>query len=165
MVAHHEVFEIHTDPRPEAYDVTDQVKAIVARSGVKNGVAVVFSQHTTCSVIIQEDSYDTTFNGTKFLIQDLMDVFEHIIPKCRKEGQYLHPGPKCADYCVNVIDEPLPYTLNTDAHLRSCMLGRSESIPVVDGAVITGEFGKIYFLDFDSTRPRDRNVRVTVVGE
>jgi thiamine phosphate synthase YjbQ (UPF0047 family) len=84
MAVHHEVFELNTDPRPEAYDVSDRVKQIVTRSGVKNGIVVVFSQHTTCSVIIQEDSYDTTFNGTKFLIQDLMDVFENIIPKCRK---------------------------------------------------------------------------------
>jgi secondary thiamine-phosphate synthase enzyme len=165
MAVHHEVIELNTDPKPEAYDVSDRVREIVARSGVKNGIVVVFSQHTTCSIIIQEDSYDTTFNGTKFLIQDLMDVFEKIIPKCRKEGQYLHPGPKCADYCANVIDEPLPYTLNTDAHLRSCLLGRSESIPIVEGEVITGEFGKIYFVDFDSTRPRQRQVHIQVVGE
>jgi thiamine phosphate synthase YjbQ (UPF0047 family) len=165
MAVHHEVFELSTDARPEAYDVSDRVKEIVAHSGIRNGIVVVFSQHTTCSVIIQEDSYDTTFNGTRFLIQDLMDVFENIIPKCRKEGQYLHPGPKCAEYCVTQLDEPLPFTLNTDAHLRSCMLGRSESIPIVEGEVITGEYGKIYFVDFDSTRPRQRHVHVQVVGE
>jgi len=45
------------------------------------------------------------------------------------------------------------------------MLGRSESIPIVEGEVITGEFGKIYFVDFDSTRPRQRNVHIQVVGE
>jgi secondary thiamine-phosphate synthase enzyme len=165
MAAHHECFIINTDQRPEAYDVTDRVKETITRSGIKDGIVVVFSQHTTCSVIIQEDSYDTTFNGTKYLIQDLLDVFEKIIPKCRKEGQYMHPGPKCAEHCTNVIHEPLPYTLNTDAHLRSCIIGRSESIPIVDGEVQLGEFGRIYFVDFDGTRPRERNVRIQVVGE
>jgi thiamine phosphate synthase YjbQ (UPF0047 family) len=77
----------------------------------------------------------------------------------------MHPGPKCAEYCANELGEALPFTLNTDAHLRSCMLGRSESIPIVEGEVITGEFGRIYFVDFDSTRPRQRHVHVQVVGE
>jgi secondary thiamine-phosphate synthase enzyme len=165
MVVRHESFTINTDPRPEFYDVTDRVKDIVARSGVKEGIAVVFSQHTTCSVIIQEDSYDTTYNGTKFLLQDLLDIFDKLIPPCKKEGQYLHPGPKCADHCANVIDEPLPFTLNTDAHLRSSIIGRSESIPIVDGKLQLGEFGQIYFADFDGTRARERIVRVQVVGE
>ena len=65
----------------------------------------------------------------------------------------------------DVVGEPHPYTLNTDAHLRSCVMGRSESIPIVAGAVQLGEFGCIYFADFDGTRPRDRVVQVQVVGE
>jgi len=165
MTAYHEIVILQTDPRPEFYDVTDNVKEIVSRSGVQEGIAVVYSQHTTCSVIIQEDSYDTTFKGTKFVLQDLLDVFEKIIPTCRKEGQYLHPGPKCAEYCEKVINEPLPYTLNTDAHLRSSMIGRSESIPINQGKLQLGEFGRIYFADFDGTRARERTVHVQVVGE
>lgn len=165
MATYHECFVINTDARPEAYDVTDTVRKSIEKSGIRNGIVVVYSQHTTCSVIIQEDSYDTTFNGTKFLIQDLLDVFERIIPKCRKEGQYMHPGPKCIEYCTQVIDEPAPYTLNTDAHLRSSLIGRSESIPVVNGEIQLGDFGRIYFVDFDSTRGRERNVRVQVLGE
>ena len=165
MVARHESFTIQTEARPEFHDVTSRVQEIVARSGAKEGIAVVFSQHTTCSVIIQEDSIDTTYNGTKFLMQDLLDVFERLIPQCRKEGQYLHPGRKCAEHCVNDIHEPLPFTLNTDAHLRSSIIGRSESIPIVNGELQLGEFGRIYFADFDGTRARERIVRVQVVGE
>jgi len=165
MVARHESFTIQTEARPEFHDVTGRVQEIVARSGAKEGIAVVFSQHTTCSVIIQEDSIDTTYNGTKFLMQDLLDVFERLIPQCRKEGQYLHPGPKCAEHCVNDVHEPLPFTLNTDAHLRSSIIGRSESIPIVNGELQLGEFGRIYFADFDGTRARERIVRVQVVGE
>ena len=77
----------------------------------------------------------------------------------------MHPGPKCADHSVNVVDEPLPYTLNTDGHLRSCLIGRSESIPIIEGEVQLGEFGCVYFGDFDGTRTRERNVLVQVVGE
>ena len=47
----------------------------------------------------------------------------------------MHPGPKCVDYSVNVVKEDIAQTLNTDAHLRSCLMGRSESIPIVDGKV------------------------------
>jgi secondary thiamine-phosphate synthase enzyme len=165
MVAYHEAFQIETEARPSFTDVTERVKQIVARSGAKNGIAVVYSQHTTCSVLIQEDSIDTTYNGTKFVMQDLLDIFDRLVPVCKKEGQYMHPGPKCADHCANEINEPLPYTLNTDAHLRSLIMGRSESIPIIDGAVQLGEFGCIYFADFDGTRTRERTVRVQVVGE
>jgi secondary thiamine-phosphate synthase enzyme len=165
MVVHHESFKLNTDPRPSFYDVTDQVKEIVFRSGVKEGVAVVYSQHTTCSVMIQEESHDTTLNGTKYLLQDLLDVFEVLIPQCRKERQYLHPGLEHVKYAVEELDEPAAWALNTDAHLRSSIMGRSESIPIVKGELQLGEFGQIYFIDFDGLRARERTVRVQVIGE
>jgi secondary thiamine-phosphate synthase enzyme len=165
MVVYHEVFTLETDPKPAFYDITERVRKALAASCVKDGIVVVFSQHTTCSVFIQEDSYDTTFAGTKFIHQDLLDIFDRIVPVCKKEGQYLHPGPKCADHSVNVVQEPLACTLNTDAHLRSSIMGRSETIPAVAGELQLGEFGCIYFADFDGTRARTRNVRVQVLGE
>ena len=165
MTAHHAVIEIETEHRPSFHDVTAFVRETLAHSGVKNGIVVVYSQHTTCSVVIQEDSLDTTFNGTKFVFQDLLDIFDRLIPPCQKEGQYMHPGPKCVEYSVNVVREAPAWTLNTDGHLRSMMLGRSESIPVVDGVLQLGEHGCIYFADFDGTHPRRRIVRVQVVGE
>ena len=165
MVVQHEFFELHTDTKPSFYDVTDQVKEIVSQSGVKEGIAVVYSQHTTCSVMIQEESHDTTYGGTKYLLQDLLDVFEVLIPQCRKERQYLHPGPEHVKYAADELGEPAAWALNTDAHLRSCIMGRSESIPIVKGNLELGEFGQIYFIDFDGLRARERNVRVQVIGE
>jgi len=165
MAVHHQLINLQTEAIPSFHDVTSQVKAIVAASAIRNGIVVVFSPHTTCSVIIQEDSYDTTYNGIKYVMQDLLDIFDRIVPECKKEGQYLHPGPKCVDHALNVINEPLPYTLNTDAHLRSCIMGRSESIPIVDGELQLGEFGCIYFADVDGTRARERVVHVQAVGE
>jgi thiamine phosphate synthase YjbQ (UPF0047 family) len=165
MATHHVAFELEMEIRPSFHDVTDRVKEIVLESGIKNGIVVVFSQHTTCSVIIQEDSFDETFNGTKFIFQDLLDVLGPLIPPCEKEGQYLHPGPKCVDHSVNVVKEAPAWTLNTDAHLRSSLMGRSESIPIVESEVTLGMHGRIYFADFDSTHARTRTVRVQVVGD
>ena len=56
-------------------------------------------------------------------------------------------------------------SLNTDAHLRSVLIGRSESIPVIDGKLELGQFGYIYLADFDQTRERERTVIVQIVGE
>jgi secondary thiamine-phosphate synthase enzyme len=165
MAVYHEFFEIETDPKPSFFDVTDQVKEIVARSGVKDGIAVVYSQHTTCSVMIQEESHDTTYDGTKYLLQDLLDIFQALIPQCRKEGQYMHPGPQHIAYTTGVLGEEAVWSLNTDAHLRSCIMGRSESIPIIQGELELGEFGQVYFIDFDGVRARKRIVRVQVVGE
>jgi len=125
----------------------------------------VFSPHTTCSVIIQEDSRDRTLNNILFLFQDLLDIFDAVIPRCEKEGQYLHPGPKCVDHSVNVIGETEAETLNTDAHLRSAIMGRSESIPLLEGNLQLGQHGNVFFADFDGTRTRTRTVHVQIVGD
>jgi secondary thiamine-phosphate synthase enzyme len=165
VTTHHEAFEIETPTMPAFEDVSDPVKRIVAESGIRNGIVVVFSQHTTCSVLIQEDSLDETLRGTKFLLQDLLNALDALIPTCTREGQYMHPGPKCIKHSVEEIGEAPAWTLNTDAHVRSCLMGRSESIPIVNGEVLLGEFGHIYFADLDGTRARRRTVRVTVVGD
>jgi thiamine phosphate synthase YjbQ (UPF0047 family) len=98
-------------------------------------------------------------------MQDLVNVFERLIPTCRTEGQYLHPGPKHIDVAVSTLNEKAAWGLNTDAHLRSVMLGRSESVPVIDGAMALGEFGRFWFVDFDQVRARERTVRIQIVGE
>jgi secondary thiamine-phosphate synthase enzyme len=165
MTTYHECFEIETESRPSFHDVSVKVKNAIKNSGIKNGIAVVYSQHTTCSVMIQEDSIDTTYNGTKYVFQDLLDILDEIVPECKKEGQYMHPGPKCVENSKTMFDEDAAFTLNTDAHLRSSLIGRSESIPVVEGVLQLGEHGHIFFADFDGTRARTRTVQVQLVGE
>ena len=166
MTVYHDSFKVKNDKnKPIFHDITDKVKEIVTTSGVKNGIVIVYSQHTTCSVIIQEESHDTTLDGTKYLLHDLLDVFEKIIPKCRREGHYLHPGPKHIKHAEDNLDELGVWSLNTDGHLRSCLIGRSESIPIIDNKPELGEFGEIYFVDFDSVRERERFVHIQIVGE
>jgi len=149
---------------PTFHKITDIVKQILERSKVKNGICIVYSRHTTCTVILEEDSFDETYTGLTYLQQDLTDIFEKIIPTCRKEGQYMHPGPKATVFAAD-HGEDKPGSLNTDAHLRSSIMGRSESIPIFDGKLDLGDFGHIYFIDFDQTRARERQVSVHIIGE
>ncbi len=164
MSVYHDCFQIQSDRRPTFHDVTEQVRQVLAKSGIQEGILLVFSQHTTCSILIQEASDDVNYWGTELLMQDLVNVLESIIPTCRTEGQYLHPGPKHIEAAAG-RDELPSWSLNTDAHLRSVLMGRSQSIPVIDGAMVLGEFGRIYFADFDQVRARERTVRVQIVGE
>lgn len=164
MTVFHETFKIQSGIRPSFQDVTEQVEAALAESRIKEGILVVFSQHTTCSVLIQEASDDLDYRGTDFLMQDLVGVLENIIPTCRTQGQYLHPGPEHIKAALG-RDELASWSLNTDAHLRSVLLGRSVTIPVEGGKAVLGDFGRIYFADFDQVRARERNVRVQIIGE
>ncbi len=164
MAVSHASFTVQSDRRPTFHDVTPQVEEALARSGIKNGILVVYSQHTTCSVLIQEASDDVDYWGTELLMQDLVTVLEGLVPTCRTEGQYHHPGPKHIAAAAGRNEHP-SWSLNTDAHLRSVILGRSQSVPIVDGAMMLGDFGRIYFADFDQVRARERTVRVQIVGE
>jgi secondary thiamine-phosphate synthase enzyme len=164
MAVSHASFTIQSDRRPTFHDVTSEVEDALGRSGIRDGILLVYSQHTTCSVLIQEASDDVDYWGTELLMQDLVGVLERLVPTCRTEGQYRHPGPKHIEAAAG-RDELPAWSLNTDAHLRSVILGRSQSIPVVDGAMLLGEFGRIYFADFDQVRARERTVRVQIVGE
>ncbi len=149
---------------PTFHNVTDAAKAIVERSGIRNGIVNIYSHHTTCCVITQERAFDMSMTGLETLQQDFVEIFESFVPVSRKEGMYLHPGPKAIAFAAE-HGEDARGCHNTDAHLRSALVGRSETIALIDGAMDLGEFGFIYFIDFDQTRARRRTVQVTVMGE
>jgi secondary thiamine-phosphate synthase enzyme len=151
--------------KPMFHDVTAAAKRAVADSGIANGMVTVYSPHTTCSVIVQEESHDALHDGTKFLLQDMLDRLETLAPTMRHEGQYLHPGRLHIEHATRNLGEEAVWSLNTDAHIRSALVGRSETIPVVDGAMELGDFGQVYLVDFDGVRPRTRTVHFQVMGE
>ena len=93
-----------------------------------------------------------------------MNGLSQIFPTCSTEGQYLHPGPLHIKIAGEERNEEAFWSLNTDAHLRSVLLGRSVCVPIIDGVLQLGEFGRIYFADFDQVRARERTVRFTVTG-
>lgn len=165
MSCYHNSFTIRSDRRVTFEDVTDRACKAIGDSGIKNGIMTVYSQHTTCSVLIQEQSDDVNYWGEQFVLQDMVNGLNKIFPKCETEGQYLHPGPLHIEIARRERQEEASWSLNTDAHLRSVLLGRSVTIPVIDGEAQLGEFGRIYFADFDQVRARERTVRVTIVGD
>lgn len=165
MPTYHDSFTIQSCQRPTFDDVTERTAGVLAASGIRNGMLTVYSQHTTCSVLIQEKSDDVNYYGTQLILQDMVDGLSKLFPTCVSEGQYLHPGPLHIDIARKEREEEPYWSLNTDAHLRSVVLGRSVTVPVVEGQALLGEFGRIYFADFDQVRARQRTVRVTVIGD
>ena len=164
MTVFNKKIKVKSERIPTFHDVSEQVKDAVKESGVENGICVVYSQHTSCSVLIQEYCHDRNYWGTELLMQDLDNVLEKIVPRCKTEKQYLHPGPQHIEFGAG-NGEPPSWGLNTDAHLKSVILGRSESIPINHGKLELGEFGYVYLADFDQTRERERFVTIQIVGE
>lgn len=162
MTIYHETLTMtSTAGQVTFFDLTDRVRDVVERSGATEGLVSVFSPHTTCAVITQEAAFDLSMTGLETLQQDMVDVLARMIPNQDREGQYLHPGPKAVAFAAE-HNEGLREAHNTDAHLRSAVVGRSETVPVTDGELSLGEFGRIYFVDFDHTRARQRRADVTV---
>ena len=164
-MVYREQFQVMSNDKVVSFhDVTAQTREVVKRSGIKNGIVVVYSHHTTCSVITQECAFDMSMTGLETLQQDLVDVFEDMVPTCRREGQYLHPGPKALKFAEE-HDEDARGCHNTDAHLRSSIIGRNVTIVTTNGEMDLGEFGRIHFIDWDQTRARKRTVQVQIIGE
>jgi secondary thiamine-phosphate synthase enzyme len=165
MINKHYVFDLETVARPYFYDVTEKIQAYVKSQNIQNGIVNIYSQHTSCCVIIQEESEDVTYWNMQFLLQDTLNSLNKIIPCCEYEGQYLHPGPIHVANAMKLRGEEASWCLNTDGHIKSSILGRSETIPIADGTLILGEFGRIYFGDLDHVRARTRKVHVHILGE
>lgn len=164
-MVHREEFQVTSnDGQPTFHRVTELARSTVKNSGIRNGIVTVYSHHTTCCVIIDEDAFDKSATGLDTLQQDFVNVLEKIIPTFREEGMYQHPGPKAKNFGME-HGEDEKTCLNTDAHLRSALVGRSQTIVVIDGKLDLGQFGHIYFIDFDQTRARTRTVQIQVIGE
>lgn len=156
---------IDTPARQEFFDLTRQFQEFVSGSGVVDGIAVVYTAHTSCCVLLQEESEDTTYYGTQLILQDTLNVLAKIAPPARHEGQYLHPGPTHIRNAAELRDEHPSWGLNTDGHIISSILGRSETVPVQDSAPLLGEFGRVYFGDLDAVRSRTRIVHFQIIGD
>ena len=76
----------------------------------------------------------------------------------------MHPGPLALAFAAE-HDEDARGCHNTDAHLRSSIVGRNVVIPIVGGEPELGDFSHVYFIDFDQTRPRKRTASVQILGE
>lgn len=151
------------------HEITNEIKEHVNKSGISEGICVVTSPHTTCSVIFEEHSYDQDFHGYDYLQLDLNTVLEDLIPECKTEGQYNHPGTNHIKVGLNDFKgeiSPEAYTmLNTDAHLKSTLLGTSETFIIEKKTMQIGKVGYIYFIDWDQLRSRERTCHIKIIGE
>ena len=120
-------------------DITEDVKRIVSRSGVRNGMVLISVSSSTSGV--------TTLEYEPGLISDFRKVLELIAPE---KGVYAH-------------DEKW-HDGNGFSHIRSSLIGTSKTIPVASKSLLLGTWQQIILIDFDN-RPRSRKVFVQVFGE
>lgn len=173
MSVYKETIQVQSHGNTPTYaNLTSDVKRIIEKSGIQNGICTVISPHTTCSVFFEEFVHDINDAGDEFLQEDLNRVFEKIIPDHVNKEQYCYPGEEHYKAVESWPDAEayLPggdrtALFNGDAHLRSTFLGSSETFEVDNGKLGVGTTGYVYFADFDRTRPRTRKCRVIVVGE
>lgn len=156
--------------RPSYHNITEQIKEVVEESGVKNGICVVQTPHTTCSVFFEEYVHDHDFNGDEYLQVDLNRVLDRIVPRELTDNtNYRYPGPKHLEFLMSLDDPQFPCDpgtiLNGDAHIRGSLLGASETFILKDGALQIGSVGSIYFVDWDQNRSRKRKCGVLIMGE
>ncbi|MEN6372586.1 MAG: secondary thiamine-phosphate synthase enzyme YjbQ [Armatimonadota bacterium] len=123
-------FTVKTSRRVEFIDITDQVAQAIRESGVTGGVATVFVPHTTAGVTINE-------NADPSVVRDILAALDRLVPA---DGDYTHSEG------------------NSDAHIKSSMMGFSLQIIVENGRPALGTWQGIYFTEFDG--PRSRKVWV-----
>jgi secondary thiamine-phosphate synthase enzyme len=133
---------LQTGEGQEFVDITKHVRDVVARSEIRDGMAVVSSLHTTLGVFMNE------FQGA--LLHDLGEVLQRLVP--RRAG-YRHDDPRHSD-----CDRG-----NGHAHLRATLLGRSVSLGVADREPALGQYESLIVAELDG--PRTRTIAVQVLGE
>ncbi len=147
-------FENHdlvTEHASQMIDVTDDVLDVVRRSEVQNGMALVYSPHTTCAVVINELE-----NG---FAEDFAELLDSIAPA---EGRYYrHDDLEIRTQGIEDDTEEFP---NGHSHCRAGLLSSaSQTVPIVDGKLMLGTWQRIFFCELDRSRPR--KVFIQVIGE
>ena len=131
-----ETIVFSTTNRFELVDLTHRVEEIVRRSGVKNGICLVFAPHATGAIIANEHE--------RGLMEDILESIRKSYPP---DYPWRH----------NRIDD------NAHAHLGSAFIGAERVFPVVNGRLVRGTWQNIFFVEMDGPRYR-REVVVLVMG-
>ena len=136
---HQEQISIHTSGHGDMHDLTRDVSAIIAGSGIRTGTAHIFNVGSTAAV--------GTIEFEPGLQRDLPQVLDTLIPSSRSYGheQAWHDG-------------------NGHSHLQATLLGPSLTVPVAGGKPVLGTWQQIFHLECD-VRGRKRTVVITVSGE
>jgi secondary thiamine-phosphate synthase enzyme len=135
---HQETIEVHPGSAG-LHDVTRDVQAVVAASGVSLGLCHVFVKHTSSSLVIQE-------NADPSARHDLERAFERLAPENAPGTTHTAEGP-----------DDMP------SHVRAALTNTSETIPVTHGRLALGTWQGLYLFEH-RRRPRARSLVVTVTG-
>ena len=133
-----ETIILETTQREVLIDITPMVKDVVGRSGIDNGLVSVYAQGATGAIMIQE-------NWDESVQTDVVNLLRQLIPK----GVWLHDAQDG----------------NGDAHLKSGLVGPSETIPLIDGQLGLSTWQNIFFCEFDGPRKERRVVCSIIVDE
>lgn len=126
------VLTVKTRAQTELVDITAEVGRLVADSGVRNGLCLVYVPHTTAGVTINENADPSVRN-------DLLMVLNQMVPW---KADYRHLEG------------------NSPAHVKSTLVGASQTIAVDNGHLVLGTWQGVFFCEFDGPRSRTVQVRI-----
>lgn len=124
---------VKTDQSNAMINITDEVQNIVNESGIKSGICVIFVTHTTAGITINE-------NADPDVVRDFLMEMNKIVPI--SDGYHHMEG-------------------NSAAHIKSSMMGFSQTVIIENGRLLLGTWQGIYFMEFDG--PRNRKVQVKIM--
>jgi len=130
-----QAISIKSSKQIEFIDITHRVQEVVVKTGVKEGVCVIFVPHTTAGVTINE-------NADPSVIQDIIMGLNKIVPF---KDPYLHREG------------------NSPAHIKSSLVGCTLNVMIESGRLSLGTWQGIFFCEFDG--PRSRKVHVKVIPD
>lgn len=128
---------IKSNAKTEEVNITNQVEAVILESGIYEGMALVFTGHTTASLHLN--------NADRDLEEDFHNFLKELVPN---KPNYRHNKGE--------------YGRNADAHLKSLLVGNSVTIPITKGRLAFGQWQAVYFSEFDG--PRARLISIKVFG-
>jgi secondary thiamine-phosphate synthase enzyme len=136
-----ETIAYQTRERLELVNITRDINDVVRKHGLKAGMVIVQSLHTTTAVFINEFQ--------QALLEDMKSFLERLVGRM---DYWRHNDPKLSE-----CDRK-----NADAHLRAMVLGHTLSLPVRNGALALGNWQSVILAELDG--PRERSIHVQVVG-
>src|SRR5258708_182957 len=116
------VLKVRSRQREELVEFTDQVQAILKDSGATEGIVVLYVQHTTAGLTINE-------NADPDVPRDMLHALRTLIPQ---HGMGFHHGEE-----------------NSDAHIKTSLVGSSVTIPFTDGKLLLGRWQGVFLCEFD----------------
>ncbi|MEW6116392.1 MAG: secondary thiamine-phosphate synthase enzyme YjbQ [Nitrospirota bacterium] len=124
---------IKSRSKTEFIDITDEVRELITEAGVRSGICYVYVPHTTAGVTINEGADPS-------VKRDILTTLNRLIPF---EGDYQHMEG------------------NSAAHIKSTLVGVTQSVLIEEGKPLLGTWQSIYFCEFDG--PRHRRVLVKII--